>query len=67
MNAFISQTDSLNSHIMFRTFFTVIGMYIVMTIVGRSLANGFSLEAIKAFPINWPRNFCVKVDCFIKF
>ncbi|WP_298845066.1 hypothetical protein [Clostridium sp.] len=52
---------------MFRTFFTVIGMYIVMTIVGRSLANGFSLEAIKAFPINWPRNFCVKVDCFIKF
>ncbi|MBU3157527.1 DUF2798 domain-containing protein [Clostridium estertheticum] len=61
VNAFISPTDSLNSHIMFRTFFTVIGMSIIMTIVGGSLANGFSLEAIKEFPINWPRNFCVAI------
>ena len=61
VNVFISPTDSLNAHILFRTFFTVIGMSIIMTIVGGCLANGFSLEAIKEFPIYWPRNFCVVI------
>ena len=40
VNIFSSQTDSLNAHILFRTFFTVIGMSIIMTIVGGILANG---------------------------
>ncbi|WP_257278462.1 DUF2798 domain-containing protein [Clostridium botulinum] len=37
------------------------GMSIIMTIVGGSLANGFSLEVIKEFIICWPRNFCVAI------
>ncbi|MBU3112943.1 DUF2798 domain-containing protein [Clostridium lacusfryxellense] len=61
VNVFISPTDSLNAHIMFRTFFTVIGMSIIMTIVGGILASGFSLEVIKEFPIHWPRNFCTAI------
>ncbi|MBU3142840.1 DUF2798 domain-containing protein [Clostridium sp. CF012] len=61
VNVFSSPTDSLNSHILFRTFFTVIGMSIIMTNVGGVLASGFSLEVIKEFPINWPRNFCVVI------
>ena len=61
VNAFISSTDSLNAHILFRTFFTVIGMSIIMTSVGGILASGFSLEVIKEFPINWPRNFCAAI------
>ncbi|MBW6411741.1 DUF2798 domain-containing protein [Clostridium weizhouense] len=59
VSIFILPTDSLNAHIMFRTFFTVIGMSIIMTNVGEILASGLSLEAIKEFPICWPRNFCV--------
>lgn len=61
VNAFILPTDSLNAHILFRTFFTVIGMSIIMTIVGGLLATGFSLEVIKEFPTSWPRNFCVVI------
>jgi len=61
VNVFSLPTDSLNANILFRTFFTVIGMSIIMTIVGGSLANGFSLETIKEFPISWPRNFCVVI------
>lgn len=61
VNVFSSSTDCLNAHILFRTFFTVIGMSIIMTIVGGSLANGFSLEVIKEFIICWPRNFCVAI------
>ncbi|WP_061994175.1 hypothetical protein [Clostridium sp. ATCC 25772] len=56
---FASPTDSLNANILFRTFFTVIGMSIIMTIVGGILALGFNVEVIKEFPICWPRNFCV--------
>ncbi|NEU03712.1 hypothetical protein [Clostridium senegalense] len=56
---FASPTDSLNANILFRTFFTVIGMSIIMTIVGGILALGFNMEVIKEFPICWPRNFCV--------
>lgn len=58
---FSSQTDSLNAHILFRTFFTVIGMSVIMTIVGAGLGSGFSMELIKHFPIAWPRNFCVVI------
>ena len=61
VNVFSSQTDSLNAHILFRTFFTVIGMSIIMTTVGGILASGFTLEVIKEFPISWPRNFCVVI------
>jgi len=61
VNIFISPTDSFNAHILFRTFFTVIGMSIIMTIVGGILASGFSLEVIKEFPISWPRNFCIVI------
>jgi len=61
VNVFSLPTDSFNSHILFRTFFTVIGMSIIMTNVGGILASGFSLEVIKEFPINWPRNFCVVI------
>lgn len=61
VNVFILPTDSLNAHILFRTFFTVIGMSIIMTNVGESLASGFSLEVIKEFPTCWPRNFCVVI------
>ncbi|MBZ9626277.1 DUF2798 domain-containing protein [Clostridium sp. FP2] len=61
VNVFSSPTDSLNAHILFRTFFTVIGMSIIMTTVGGTLASGFSLEVIKEFPISWPRNFCVVI------
>lgn len=61
VNIFSSQTDSLNAHILFRTFFTVIGMSIIMTIVGGILANGISQEVFKEFPIHWPRNFCVVI------
>jgi hypothetical protein len=58
---FCSPKDSLNSHIMFRTFFTVIGMSVIMTIVGAVLGSGFSMELINHFPIAWPRNFCVAI------
>jgi hypothetical protein len=61
VNIFSSPTDSFNAHILFRTFFTVIGMSIIMTIVGGILAGGFSLKVIKEFPISWPRNFCVVI------
>lgn len=61
VNVFSLPTDSLNAHILFRTFFTVIGMSIIMTTVGGILATGFSLEVIKEFPISWPRNFCVVI------
>jgi len=61
VNVFSSPTDSLNAHILFRTFFTVIGMSIIMTIVGGILASGLSLEVLKEFPIHWPRNFCVVI------
>ena len=61
VNVFSSPTDSFNAHILFRTFFTVIGMSIIMTTVGGILASGFSLEVIKEFPISWPRNFCVVI------
>lgn len=54
-------TDSFHSQILVRTFFTVIGMSIIMTNVGGVLAGGFSLELIKEFPIAWPRNFCVVI------
>ncbi|SFB41247.1 DUF2798 domain-containing protein [Clostridium frigidicarnis] len=60
-NIFSSPTDSFNAHILFRTFFTVIGMSIIMTIVGGILASGFKLEVIKEFPLGWPRNFCVVI------
>lgn len=58
---FIKSTDSLNSYILFKAFFTVIGMSIIMTIVGGVLAYGFSFEVLKEFPICWPRNFCVVI------
>jgi hypothetical protein len=61
VSVFISPTDSLNANILFRTFFTVIGMSIIMTNVGGVLASGFSMEVIKEFPICWPRNFCVVI------
>lgn len=61
VNVFSSPKDSFNAHILFRTFFTVIGMSIIMTNVGGVLASGFSLEVIKHFPIAWPRNFCVVI------
>lgn len=61
VNIFSSPTDSLNSHILFRTFFTAIGMSIIMTNVGGVLASGFSMEVIKEFPIHWPRNFSVVI------
>lgn len=61
VNTFSLPTDSFNAHILFRTFFTVIGMSIIMTIVGGILASGLSLEVIKHFPIAWPRNFCVVI------
>lgn len=56
---FCLKTDSLNAHIMFRTFFTVIGMSIIMTNVGAGIGNGFNMELIKHFPLAWPRNFCI--------
>ena len=58
---FSAPTDSLNAQILFRTFFTVIGMSAIMTNVGAGLGNGFSMELIKHFPIYWPRNFCVVI------
>lgn len=61
VSIFISTTDSLNANIMFRTFFTVSGMSIIMTVVGGILASGFNMEVIKEFPISWPRNFCVAI------
>ena len=47
VNVFSSPTDSFNAHILFKTFFTVIGMSVIMTIVGGVLSSGFSLEVIK--------------------
>ncbi|PRR80957.1 DUF2798 domain-containing protein [Clostridium vincentii] len=61
VSVFSSPTDSVNAHILFRTFFTVIGMSIIMTIIGGILASGFSLEVIKEFSISWPRNFCIVI------
>ncbi|MBV4422131.1 DUF2798 domain-containing protein [Clostridium tyrobutyricum] len=61
MNVFTAPTDSLNAHILFRTFFTVIGMSIIMTNVGGSLASGLNIEVLKNFPICWPRNFCLVI------
>lgn len=58
---FSSPTDSLNAYILFRTFFTVIGMSIIMTLVGGVLAYGFNFEVIKEFIVGWPRNFCVAI------
>lgn len=61
VSIFIQPTDSLNAHILFRTFFTVIGMSIIMTNVGGILANGFNIDVIKEFPVCWPRNFCIVI------
>lgn len=60
-NVFISETDSFNARIMFRAFFTVIGMSVIMTNVGAGLGTGFNMELIKHFPIAWPRNFCMAI------
>lgn len=56
---FSSPTDSINAQILFRTFFVVVGMSIIMTNVGGVLSSGFKLEVIKEFPRLWPRNFSV--------
>ena len=61
VSVFSSKTDSFNAHILFRTFFTVIGMSMIMTIVGAGLGTGLNMELIKHFPIAWPRNFCVAI------
>jgi len=39
-------------------------MSVCMTILGGA-GNGLSLEPLKTFPINWPRNFCVAIWCEI--
>lgn len=59
VSVYTEPTDSFNSHIMFRTFFTVIGMSILMTLVGGLLALGFTTEIFEEFIHAWPRNFCV--------
>ncbi|WP_253203696.1 DUF2798 domain-containing protein [Clostridium estertheticum] len=46
---------------MFRAFFTVIGMSMIMTNVGAGIGTGFSMELIRNFPIAWPRNFCIVI------
>lgn len=58
---FSSPTDSINAYILFKAFFTVIGMSIIMTLIGGVLAFGFNIEVLKEFPICWPRNFCVVI------
>ncbi|MCB2293522.1 DUF2798 domain-containing protein [Clostridium algoriphilum] len=58
---FCAPKDSLNAHILFRTFFTVIGMSMIMTNVGAGIGTGFSMELFKNFPIAWPRNFCIVI------
>lgn len=60
-NVFSPKTDSFNARIMFRAFFTVIGMSAIMTNVGSGLGTGFNMELIKHFPIAWPRNFCIAI------
>lgn len=56
---FTSPTDGFNANILFRTFFTAIGMSLTMTIVGTILGSGFSMEVLKHFPGAWPRNLGV--------
>ena len=58
---FSSPTDSFNAYIMFRVFFTVIGMSIIMTLVGGIFGFGFNIEVLKEFPMVWPRNFCIAI------
>lgn len=55
---FASETDSFNAQILFRIFFTVIGMSLTMTIIGGLFGSPF-VEVIKHFPKAWPRNFCM--------
>ncbi|MDO5520189.1 MAG: DUF2798 domain-containing protein [bacterium] len=52
-------TDSLNSYLLFRTLFTVIGMSVCMTLIGGVLGTGFSTEIFKEFVEAWPRNACM--------
>lgn len=59
--SFIPPKDSLNAHILYRTFFTVVGMSIIMTIIGGMLSGGINIEILKEFPISWPRNFCIAI------
>lgn len=56
---FSASTDSFNAQILFRIFFTVIGMSIIMSIIGGIFGKGFSIDVIKDFPKVWPRNFCM--------
>lgn len=58
---FTSPTDSLNAYILFKTFFTVIGMSIIMTAIGGFFANGLDIIVFREFPLNWPRNFCIVI------
>ncbi len=58
---FCAPKDSLNAHILFKAFFTVIGMSMIMTNVGAGIGTGFSMELIRNFPIAWPRNFCIVI------
>ena len=61
MKIFSSPTDSINAYILFKAFFTVIGMSIIMTLIGGLLAFGFNIEVLKEFTICWPRKFCVVI------
>lgn len=56
---FTDENDSFNAVIMFRIFFTVMAMSIIMTIVGGILSGGIRIQIINEFIKAWPRNFCI--------
>lgn len=55
---FVSDSDSMNSYILFNCFFIVTMMSILMTLIGGVLSGENILTVVKEFFIRWPKNFC---------
>lgn len=57
---FTQPTDSFNSVTLFHTFFSVIMMSLMMTVIGNWIGTqSITLDPIKSFFYNWPRNFTI--------
>lgn len=60
MPKFVQPTDSFNAVTLFHIFFSVLIMSILLTVIGTWVGTrNISMEPIKNFFYNWPRNFTI--------
>lgn len=60
VHKFTEPTDSFNSVTLFHVFFSVLLMSILMTVIGTWVGTRqITLDPIRSFFYNWPRNFCI--------